>query len=179
MVLPCSVCESVHIDPELSENFGVNICYSCKDTNPLYDIITKTQARNEYLLTDEELADVALMPSISRKNPHNPRWADMKLYLRIQVRDFAINKYGCEESIKDALAAKNENRTDRKSKQFLKKLKGTVNYFFHAYSQIILELRSKTKVEKKVVISDKPTHKHSFNAGVCLVCGLKVIQEEI
>jgi DNA-repair protein complementing XP-A cells len=131
MVLPCSICESVHIDPELSENFGVSVCYDCKDSNPLFGIITKTQARNEYMLTDEELADSSLMPSISRKNPHNPRWADMKLYLRLQVREFAINKYGSEDAIKEALASKNETRTDRKSKQFLKKLKGTIVYQYY------------------------------------------------
>lgn len=125
MDLICEACgSSAAIDPEFYENFRVIVCLTCKESNEIYGIITKTQARNEYLLTDEELADSMLMPSISRKNPHNPRWADMKLYLRRQVRDFAIKKHGSEEAIKEALANKNEARTDRKSKQFLKKLKG-------------------------------------------------------
>lgn len=115
------------IDTELYENFGVSVCLTCKDSNEIYGIITKTQARNEYLLTDEELADSSLLPSVSRKNPHNPRWADMKLYLRRQVRDFAIKKHGSEEAIAEALSTRNETRTDRKSKQFLKKLKGISN----------------------------------------------------
>lgn len=124
MDFTCEACESTVIDPEYYDNFHVTVCFSCKESKPLYGIITKTQARNEYLLTDEELADSNLLPSISKKNPHNPRWADMKLYLRRQVRDFAIKKHGSEEAIKEALANRNESRTDKKSKQFLKKLKG-------------------------------------------------------
>ena len=43
----------------------------------------------------------------------------------------------------------------------------------------MLELRSKTKVEKKVINSDRKAHIHSFEAGVCKTCGMKVVQEEI
>lgn len=127
MDLICEACcSSIGIDPELYENFGVAACFSCKESSEMYGIMTKTQARNEYLLADEELADSTLLPSISRKNPHNPRWADMKLYLRRQVRDFAIKKHGSEDAIKEALENRTEARTDRKSKQFLKRLKGTL-----------------------------------------------------
>lgn len=125
MDLACEVCgSSTAIDPEFYEAFHVVVCFSCKDTDGLYTIITKTQARNEFLLTDEELADSALLPSISRKNPHNPRWADMKLYLKKQVREFSIKKHGSEEALKTALSNRIEVRSDRKSKQFLNKLKG-------------------------------------------------------
>jgi DNA-repair protein complementing XP-A cells len=128
----CEACGSlIGIDSEFHDNFGVSVCFSCKDSNELYGIITKTQARSEYLLTDEELADSILLPSISRKNPHNPRWADMKLYLRRQVREFAVKKHGSEKAMKEALANRTEARTDRKSKQFLKKLKGILDFYEH------------------------------------------------
>lgn len=124
MNFSCQSCQSRIIDQEYFDHFGVKVCFNCKESNILFEILTKTQARNEYLLTDEELADSALLPSMSRRNPHNPRWADMKLYLRCQICDFAVKKYGSLEAIKEAIANKNEIRTDRKSKQFLKKLKG-------------------------------------------------------
>lgn len=129
MDLNCEACGSSLIDPEYFDNFRINVCLSCKESNTLYTIITKTQAKNEYLLTDEELADASLLPSISRKNPHNPRWADMKLYLRKQVRDFSIKKHGSEEAIEEALSNRKSTKTDRKSKQFLKKLKGMSSHF--------------------------------------------------
>lgn len=135
MDLACEACNSsTSIDPECYDNFRVMVCFSCKESSNLYGIITKTQARNEYLLTDEELADSKLLPSISRKNPHNSRWADMKLYLRKQVQDFAIKKYGSLDAIKEALSNRNETRTDRKSKQFLKKLKGKLISVFSLIS---------------------------------------------
>lgn len=122
----CEACgdESGLIDPELEASFKVSVCYGCKDSNALYSVITKTQAKSEFLLTEEELADAQLLPSISRKNPHNPRWSDMKLYLRKQCRDFAIKKFGSEVELKAAIDGRVENKTDRKSKKFLKKLKG-------------------------------------------------------
>lgn len=178
----CESCNSsaIMIDTEIYENFGVIVCFKCKDTDDLYGIITKTQARNEYILTDEELADSSLLPSISRKNPHNPRWTDMKLYLRRQVRDFAIRKHGSEDAIKEALANRNESRTDRKSKQFLKKLKGKQYQMIMKLQIIIyLELRSKTKVEKRVTLTETKVHKHIFSSGICTICGLQVVQEEI
>lgn len=136
MYLTCEVCGSSSlIDPEFYENFCVAICFSCKDSSKIYTIITKTQARSDFLLTDEELADSSVLPSISRKNPHNPRWADMKLYLKKNVLDFAIKKYGSEEALKEAISNKNEVKSDRKAKQFSKKLKGIWNsqYIIHCY----------------------------------------------
>lgn len=151
MDLTCEACgSSIGIDPELYDNFRACVCYSCKESNEIYEIITKTQARNEYLLTDEELADSLLLPSISRKNPHNPRWADMKLYLRRQVRDFSIKKHGSEDALKEAIANRIETRTDRKSKQFLKKLKGKLLIFINI-QLIFLSFRTaiKNKSRKK------------------------------
>lgn len=138
MDFTCESCDSTTIDAEYYDNFQVMVCFSCKESNAQYGIITKTQARNEYLLTDEELADSSCLPSISKKNPHNPRWADMKLYLRKQVHDFAVKKHGTEEAIKEALSNRNENRTDRKSKQFLKKLKG--NHCFNGPKNYITNI---------------------------------------
>ena len=54
MDLVCEECGAIAgIDPELYDNFSVVVCFSCKESNELYGIITKTQARIEYLLTDE------------------------------------------------------------------------------------------------------------------------------
>lgn len=124
--MSCEGCQSeqVPIDPDYYDIFGVSVCYACKESNPLYTLITKTQARTEFLLTDEELADASLMPSLSRKNPHNPRWSDMKLYLRRQCRDFALKKFDGEAGLEAASEARSGAKSERKSKQFLKKLKG-------------------------------------------------------
>jgi DNA-repair protein complementing XP-A cells len=49
-------------------------------------LVTKTDARTEYLLTDTDLEKrQPPLRYIVRKNPHNERWGDMKLYLKLQV----------------------------------------------------------------------------------------------
>lgn len=49
-------------------------------------MIAKTEAKKEYLLKDCDF-DIRKPPLrfVSKKNPHNPRYGDMKLYLKLQV----------------------------------------------------------------------------------------------
>lgn len=51
-----------------------------------FDLITKTEAKKEYLLKDCDF-DLRSPPLkfILGKNPHNSRWGEMKLYLLLQV----------------------------------------------------------------------------------------------
>lgn len=52
----------------------------------VHKLITKTEALNTYLLKDCDLMmREPPLKHITRKNPHNNRWGDMKLYLQIQV----------------------------------------------------------------------------------------------
>lgn len=49
----CRECGSLEIDWVWKEVFGVGVCGSCKDKKPeIYSLLTKTEARDDYLLTD-------------------------------------------------------------------------------------------------------------------------------
>ena len=56
----------------------------------------KTEAKKEFLLKDGDFEkgerDEEFVPLmfVLRKNPHNPRWGDMKLFLRMQVEERAL-----------------------------------------------------------------------------------------
>jgi DNA-repair protein complementing XP-A cells len=52
----------------------------------MHRLITKTDAKNVYLLKDCDLEkrDPPLK-FIMKNNPHNVRWGSMKLYLELQV----------------------------------------------------------------------------------------------
>lgn len=52
----------------------------------MHKLISRTEAKQRYLLKDCDL-DKREPPLrfILKKNPHNPRWGDMKLYLQLQV----------------------------------------------------------------------------------------------
>lgn len=58
-----------------------------------HKLISRTEAKQHYLLKDCDL-DKREPPLrfILKKNPHNPRWGDMKLYLKVQVQTGAISK---------------------------------------------------------------------------------------
>lgn len=58
-----------------------------RDNEEKHKLISRTEAKQRYLLKDVDL-DKREPPLrfILKKNPHNPRWGDMKLYLLLQVR---------------------------------------------------------------------------------------------
>lgn len=60
---------------------------------------------------------------IVRKNPHNPRWGDMKLFLRMQVEKRALEIWGKEETLEEEHEKREDRRDQAKVKKFNKKLK--------------------------------------------------------
>lgn len=57
-----------------------------RDPKGKHALITKTEAKKNYILTDVDLEQRGTpLKYILGKNPHNSRWSDMKLYLLIQV----------------------------------------------------------------------------------------------
>lgn len=51
----CRECGILEIDWKWDEVFGVSVCNACKDKFPdKYSLLTKTEAREDYLLTDRE-----------------------------------------------------------------------------------------------------------------------------
>jgi len=82
----CLLCQEPLHDSFLYRSFSYAVCDSCRDDEGKHQLITRTDAKQEYLLKDcdIDLREPALR-FILRKNPHNPRWGDMKLYLLLQV----------------------------------------------------------------------------------------------
>ena len=51
----CRECGTLTIDWKWEEVFGISVCNACKDKFPdKYSLLTKTEAREDYLLTDRE-----------------------------------------------------------------------------------------------------------------------------
>nr|SVE84040.1 EOG090X0KP6 [Daphnia pulex] len=90
----CDECEQPLHDSLLYRSFSCPVCDTCKDANDdKYSLITRTDARQEYLLKDCDLdLREPILRFILRKNPLNPRWGDMKLYLRLQASHFLLEK---------------------------------------------------------------------------------------
>ncbi|KAI8964796.1 DNA repair protein [Daldinia sp. FL1419] len=121
----CRECRSLEIDFVWEEVFGCAICNSCKEKCPeKYSLLTKTECREDYLLTEPELRDEELLPHLSRPNPHKSHWHDMMLFLRYQVEEYAFGekKWGSAEALDAEFERRESEKKKRKEAKFKEKL---------------------------------------------------------
>ncbi|KAI0479509.1 XPA protein C-terminus-domain-containing protein [Xylariaceae sp. FL0804] len=120
----CRECRNLEIDFVWEEVFGCAVCNACKERLPeKYSLLTKTECREDYLLTDPELRDADLLPHLSRPNPHKSHWHDMMLFLRYQVEEFAFaTKWGSAEALDAEFARREADKKRRKEAKFKGKL---------------------------------------------------------
>jgi len=131
----CRECGSLEIDWKWQDVFDIGVCNACKDKLPdKYSLLTKTEAREDYLLTDPELKDEDLLPHLERPNPHKTNWNNMQLFLRLQVEQYAFSdrKWGSPEALDVEYEKRQTVTKARKEKKFNKKLE---------------ELKKRTRVE--------------------------------
>ena len=112
-------------------------------------MLTKTEAKDDYLLTDRkcffsfrgkycsyvtaELKDPELLPHLNKPNPHKSHWHDMMLFLRYQVEEYAFNvKWGSAEALDAEFEKREGEKKKRKEDKFKNKLQ---------------ELKKKTRTE--------------------------------
>jgi DNA-repair protein complementing XP-A cells len=136
-----------------------------------YRLLTKTTVKEEYLLTDEELADASVLPFMTKPNPYKSTWSDMQLYLSMHVEIFSIAKWGSLEGLQQEISKRENTKEVRKEKKFKAKLK---------------ELRLKTRSKSFSASSSRANnrHVHCFElvaAGLkrCTECQLEIEEEEI
>lgn len=129
----CFECGSIEIDHKFFDNFNkIRVCRSCSRANPdKYALLTKTECREDYLLTDPELRDTGLLPRIEKPNPHG--FSRMQLFLRFQVEEYAWKKWGSPEKLDEEWEKRETVRLQRKEKKYADKLK---------------EMRKKTRAEE-------------------------------
>lgn len=143
----CLKCGDAFVDSYLFDNFDHAVCDKCRDPDGEHSLITRTEAKAEYLFKDHDFdkRDPPLR-YISRKNPHNIRWGEMKLYLHLQIQKRAMEIWGSEEELMRQHEDRVEKREVGKIRQYNKKMK-----------QLRMEVRSSlyTKVTKV-------THVHEF-----------------
>ncbi|KAL2166525.1 hypothetical protein VTG60DRAFT_2538 [Thermothelomyces hinnuleus] len=130
----CRECGTVEIDFVWEEVFHCAVCNTCKEKYPeKYSLLTKTECKEDYLLTDPELKDTELLPHLSKPNPHKSHWHDMMLFLRYQVEDYAFNhKWGSPEALDAEFERRDADKKRRKEAKFKEKL---------------LDLKRKTRTE--------------------------------
>lgn len=169
----CFECGSLEIDPNLYSNFReVRVCRRCqKEKQDKYSLLTKTECKEDYLLTDPELQDTGLLPRIEKPNPHG--FLRMQLFLRFQVEEFAWKKWGSPEGLDKEWERREAMRLQRREKRYQDKLK---------------EMRKKTRAEEytrklRNGMSLGERHVHSWSEPIsaggnivrrrCIDCGIE------
>ncbi|KAK8077148.1 hypothetical protein PG996_003318 [Apiospora saccharicola] len=121
----CRECGSLEIDFVWEETFGCAVCGRCKEAKPeKYSLLTKTECKDDYLLTDPELRDEELLPHLSKPNPHKSHWHDMMLFLRYQVEEYAFSdkRWGSSEALDEEFERRETEKKKRKEAKFKSKL---------------------------------------------------------
>ncbi|XP_044127224.1 DNA repair protein complementing XP-A cells isoform X1 [Bufo gargarizans] len=122
--LICEECGKDFMDSYLSNNFDLAVCDGCRDTEEKHKLITRTEAKKEYLLKDCDIDQrEPVLKYILKKNPHNSHWGDMKLYLKLQIIKRSLEVWGTEEALEEAKEVRQDNRDKVKQKKFDKKVK--------------------------------------------------------
>jgi len=169
----CQECGKIDIDQTYRKVFGCLVCNACKNAKPeKYSLLTKTECKEDYLLTDAELRDQDLMPHLLKANPHKSTFANMMLFLRCQVEEFAWKKWGSPEALDTEYERRVAEKKKKKNKKFEEGLK---------------ELRRRTRETVWQRRKDEE-HKHVFGVvekdldgvgkQVCHECGFTIDVEE-
>ncbi|KAI0322278.1 hydrophilic protein [Amylostereum chailletii] len=170
----CAECGSIGIDHTYRKVFRCLVCNKCKNEKvEKYSLLTKTECKDDYLLTDSELRDEELLPHLLKANPHKSTFANMMLFCRFQVEEFAWKKWGSPE----ALDTEWERRIELKKKTKDKK-----------FEQGLRELRKRTRegvwqkrqdAEHRHVFSQPHPDEDGIGHQVCHECGFTVEVEEL
>lgn len=120
----CVECNTEFATSNLWQTFNYPACDACRDPDDKHALITRTEAKKEYLLQDCDLdkRDPPLK-FINKKNPHNPRWGEMKLYLQVQIEKRALDVWGSEERLIEEKELRDEKREQGKAKKYSKQMK--------------------------------------------------------
>ncbi|KAJ9616914.1 DNA repair protein rad14 [Cladophialophora chaetospira] len=186
----CRECGTLEVDWKWLDIFNLAVCNACKDKFPeKYSLLTKTEAKEDYLLTEPELKDESLLRHLERPNPHKSTWHNMFLYLRCQVEEYAFSdkKWGSAEALDAEFAKRETEKKKRKETKFKSKL---------------ADLKKRTRVEayQRSKKGGAPgnfgddmsggKHVHEFGQPIdnpetgfpvktCTICGLEVEELEL
>ena len=172
----CGECSAKFDTSFLCKNFSVTVCDECKDIDEKYKLITATQVRQSYLLTDRHMIDDSTrkLSFIEKRNPRNSGWSRMKLFLECQVREKAFLVWGGQEGIEKEGKRRRElshNIKRNKYKKELKKLRSSLKIASASFRPVSHE--HSYGLEELV---DSETDKYTKE---CTVCGYTLVYEKL
>lgn len=147
----CEECHQDFLKSNLYRNFAVHICDDCRDPKGAHELITRTDAKTKYLLKDCDL-DLRnpKLRYMLKKNPYHTR-GEMRLYLKYQIEERAVEVHGSEEKLEEELEKREERRTTKRQKTYDKKMKS-------------LSMQVRSSLYKRNV----GPHEHEYGEAECI-----------
>jgi len=103
----CQECGAQSLDNQMLTLFNEAICRNCKLDAPGFKMLTKTKAKEIYLVTDE---DMRTLPFVEAANPRRAGWTRMKLYITKHVERIALRRW---KSLEGLAAEQKRREVDR------------------------------------------------------------------
>uniref|UniRef100_A0AA85K0R8 XPA C-terminal domain-containing protein n=1 Tax=Trichobilharzia regenti TaxID=157069 RepID=A0AA85K0R8_TRIRE len=142
----CDLCSKTFEESFLRKTFEVDVCDRCRDPKNIHALITKSTAKERYLLNDIDLDKrEPKLNYLLKRNPHNSNWGDMRLYLEAQVAERALEIWGSEEALEEERERRIKRNEESKLKSYSKKVKE-------------LKLQTRSSLYMKV----HKSHEHTF-----------------
>jgi hypothetical protein len=118
----CAGCGSGQVDSTFFNQFGLFVCRNCTRTDPEFALLSATESKARFALTDADLKRAAL-PHLVRKSTKHRADGLVKLYCVSQVMALAVTKHGTEEGVEAArdrrVDASLARRADKKRRDVL------------------------------------------------------------
>eukprot|EP00055_Hartaetosiga_balthica_P017597 m.119428 g.119428 ORF g.119428 m.119428 type:complete len:287 (-) comp9357_c0_seq2:11-871(-) len=122
----CKDCNKEFSTSFLRKHFGEIVCDRCKDehNNGKYSLITKTTAKQDYLLRESELCPETEggLRFMEKENPTGKSYNKMKLYLRYQVEEKCFTRFKNLQGLEEEHDRRDEDQKDKKLKRHKKKM---------------------------------------------------------
>ncbi|CAH8461866.1 unnamed protein product [Schistosoma mattheei] len=155
--------------------YAINyVCDKCRDPKNIHALITKSSAKERYLLNDVDL-DIRepKLNYLLKRNPHNSSWGDMRLYLEAQIAERALEIWGSEDALEKEREKRLKRNEESKLKNYSKKVK-----------ELKLQTRSSlyTRVHKShehVFGPEKYDSKSDIYYKCCIECDYKSTYEKL
>jgi len=170
----CERCKKRFPNSFLYKSYDCNVCDSCRSEFPDdFKLITRTDAKAEFLLKDCDFdSREPPLKFILKKNPHNNRFSEMKLYLKSQCSARALEVHEKLEAIEEKKEIKVLNLHKTRQKNYEKK---------------VTALRKEARLGARKTVE---FHKHEYGEGVyneaednyykiCKSCSFKLEYEEL
>ena len=146
-ILSCTECSVLAYNVPYYKAFNLLVCNDCQKRHPAtYQLVLKSVARTQYLLTD---GDFTALPHLLRPNRTRGSFANYKLYRLHDILAIVIQRYGSEAALEEE---KQRKELEKLEKDVAKRRKGR--------AAVEKEKRVREwKMEKEV---EGKGHKHTY-----------------